>query len=159
MTVGSEEKLKSPHANPAYGRPAKLLLCFMLCLIWHTLYSKMNCLDRYIARQMKNAAFRKRVEQEVAELEVGILIARLRQSLKMNQTELAARAGMNASKISRMESSPKNVTLNTLTRVAQALNRRVKISFVPAEGKVVFAHKRDGGLGKIRAKSSRSRGE
>lgn len=119
----------------------------------------MNRLDRYIARQMKNPAFRKHVEQEVAELEVGILIARLRQSLKMNQTELAARAGMNASKISRIESSPKNVTLNTLTRVAQALNRKVKISFVPAERKVVLVRKREGGLGKIRAKSSRGCGE
>lgn len=114
----------------------------------------MNRLDRYIARQMKNPAFRKRVEQEIAELEVGILIARLRQSLKMNQTELAARAGMNASKISRIESSPKNVTLNTLTRVAQALNRRVKISFVPAERKVVLAHER-GGLRKSKERSSR----
>lgn len=116
---------------------------------------------------MKDPVFRKRVEQEVAELEVGILIARLRQSLKMNQTELAARAGMNASKISRIESSPKNVTLKTLSRVAQALNRRVKITFVPAERKVVLAHKRDSGqrkafLGvgeraggrKIKAKSS-----
>ena len=118
----------------------------------------MNRLDRYIARRMKNAAFRKRVEQEVAELEVGILIARLRQSLKMNQTELAARAGMNASKISRIESSPKNVTLNTLTRVAQALNRRVKISFVPAERKVVLARRRNGGVRKVRAKSSADRG-
>lgn len=118
----------------------------------------MNRLDRYIARQMKDPAFRKRVEQEVAELEVGILVARLRQSLKMNQTELAARAGMNASKISRMESSPKNVTLNTLTRVAQALNRRVKISFVPVERKMAFAHKRDGELRRVKARSSRGRG-
>lgn len=54
----------------------------------------MHRLNRCIARQMKNPAFRKRVEQEVAELEVGILIGCLRQSLKMNQTELAARAGM-----------------------------------------------------------------
>jgi len=115
----------------------------------------MNRLDRYIARQMKDPAFRKRVEKEVAELEVGILIARLRQSLKMNQTELAARAGMNASKISRIESSAKNVTLNTLTRVAQALNKRVKISFVSAERKVVFAHKHGGGLRKSKARSSR----
>jgi transcriptional regulator with XRE-family HTH domain len=119
----------------------------------------MNRLDRYIARQMKDPAFRKQVEQEVAELEVGILIARLRQSLKMNQTELAARAGMNASKISRIESSPKNVTLNTLTRVAQALNRRVKITFVRAERKVVLAHKRNGGLRKIKAKPSGGREE
>lgn len=104
----------------------------------------MNRLDRYMAQQMKNPAMKKLVEQEVAELEVGILIARLREALHMNQTQLAARAGMNASKISRIESSPRNVTLNTLTRVAQALNRRVKIEFVPvsAKRKMVVARKR-----------------
>ena len=110
----------------------------------------MNRLDRYIAQQMKNPALKKLVEQEVAELEVGILIARLREALHMNQTQLAARAGMNASKISRIESSPRNITLNTLTRVAQALNRRVKIELVPVSGKrkMVVAHKRSSGLPK-----------
>ena len=110
----------------------------------------MNRLDRYMTRQMKNPAMKKLVEQEVAELEVGILIARLREALHMNQTQLAARAGMNASKISRIESSPRNITLNTLARVAQALNRRVKIEFVPvsAKRKIVVAHKRPSGLRK-----------
>ena len=103
----------------------------------------MNRLDRYIERQMQDPDFRDLVEKEVAALEVGIQIARLREALKMNQTQLAARAGMNASKISKIESSPKNVTLNTLTRLAMALNRRVKIDFIPVtKQKVAVAHKR-----------------
>lgn len=107
----------------------------------------MNRLDRYVARQMQDPEIRKLVEQELADLEVGIMIARLREALNMNQTQLAARAGMNASKISRIESSPKNVTLNTLTRLALALNRRIKIDFVPMKGlKVAVAHKRRGAL-------------
>jgi transcriptional regulator with XRE-family HTH domain len=103
-----------------------------------------NRLDRYFEQQMRNPRVRKLVEQEVADLEVGILIARLRESLRMNQTQLAARAGMNASKISKIESSPKNVTLNTLTRIAHALNRKVKIDFVPISARrVAIAHKRE----------------
>jgi transcriptional regulator with XRE-family HTH domain len=103
----------------------------------------MNRLDRYIARQMQDPEFRDLVEKEVAALEVGIQIARLREALKMNQTQLAARAGMNASKISKIESSPKNVTLNTLTRLAMALNRKIKIDFIPvSKRKVPVAHKR-----------------
>jgi len=103
----------------------------------------MNRLDRYIARQMQDPEMRDLVEKEVAALEVGLQIARLREALKMNQTQLAARAGMNASKISKIESSPKNVTLNTLTRLALALNRRIKIDFIPvSEQKVAVAHKR-----------------
>lgn len=103
----------------------------------------MNRLDRYIARQMQDPEMRDLVEKEVAALEVGIQIAQLREALKMNQTQLAARAGMNASKISKIESSPRNVTLNTLTRLALALNRRIKIDFIPvSERKVAVAHKR-----------------
>src|SRR5216684_6601877 len=104
----------------------------------------MNRLHRYIERQMQDPEFRDLVEKEVAALQVGIQIARLREALKMNQTQLAARAGMNASKISKIESSPKNVTLNTLTRLALALNRRIKIDFIPvSERKVAVAHKRE----------------
>jgi transcriptional regulator with XRE-family HTH domain len=103
----------------------------------------MNRLDRYIARQMRDPEMRDLVEKEVADLRVGITIARLRETLKMNQTQLAARAGMNASKISKIESSPKNVTLNTLTRLALALNRRIKIDFVPMnQSKTTVARKR-----------------
>jgi transcriptional regulator with XRE-family HTH domain len=103
----------------------------------------MNRLDRYIERQMQDPEFRDLVEKEVAALQVGIQIARLREALKMNQTQLAARAGMNASKISKIENSPKNVTLNTLTRLALALNRRIKIDFIPvSERKVAVARKR-----------------
>jgi transcriptional regulator with XRE-family HTH domain len=88
--------------------------------------------DRYYKRQMQNPAMRSLVEEELAALEVGIQIARLRETLKLNQTQLAARAGMNASKISRLETSAtRNVTLGTLTRVAAALNTKVTIAFVP----------------------------
>jgi transcriptional regulator with XRE-family HTH domain len=105
----------------------------------------MNRLDRYIERQMRDPEFRDLVEKEIAALELGIQIARLREALKMNQTQLAARAGMNASKISKIESSPRNVTLNTLTRLAVALNRRIKIDFIPAtDRKAAVAHKRRG---------------
>ncbi len=104
----------------------------------------MNRLDRYIERQMQAPEMRDLIEKEIAGLQVGIMIARLREALKMNQTQLAARAGMNASKISKIESSPKNVTLNTLTRIARALNRRVKIDFVRVSGRsVAVAHKRE----------------
>ena len=92
----------------------------------------MNRLERYIARQLRDSKMRDLIEKEIAALEVGVQIARLRGALKMNQTQLAARAGMNASKVSKIESAPKNVTLNTLTRLAIALNRRIKIDFVAA---------------------------
>jgi hypothetical protein len=42
---------------------------------------------------------------------------------------------MNASKISLIETSARNVTLSTLARVAYALNTRIKIEFVPVKAK------------------------
>jgi transcriptional regulator with XRE-family HTH domain len=103
-----------------------------------------NRLDRYYERQMQDPETRNLVEKELAHLEVGIQIARLREKQKLNQTQLAARAGMNASKISRIETSSKNVTLSTLARLARALNTRIKIDFVPRVEKraVAIAHKR-----------------
>ncbi len=83
---------------------------------------------------MQDPEIRDLVEKELADLEVGIQIARLREAENINQTQLAARAGMNASKVSRLETSTRNVTLSTLARVAHALNRRVKIEFVPVKG-------------------------
>ena len=82
---------------------------------------------------MQDPEIRDLVEKELADLEVGIQIARLREAENINQTQLAARAGMNASKVSRLETSTRNVTLSTLARVAHALNRRVKIEFVPVK--------------------------
>ena len=104
-----------------------------------------NRLDRYYERQMQDPEIRDLVEKELADLEVGVQIARLREEENLNQTQLAARAGMNASKISRIETSPRNVTLSTLTRVAHALNSRVKIEFIPVKAKKparAVAHKR-----------------
>jgi len=59
--------------------------------------------DRYYEKQMENANVRAAVEKELASLELGIQIARAREAKHMNQTQLAAKAGMNASKISRIE--------------------------------------------------------
>ena len=103
--------------------------------------------DRYYEKQMENANVHAAVEKELASLEVGIQIALAREAKNMNQTQLAAKAGMNASKISRIENSAQNLTLHTLNRIAEALDRKVNIELVPKQGKrarvaVAVAHKR-----------------
>lgn len=100
--------------------------------------------DRYYERQMKDPEMKELVEKELQDLHLGIQLARLRQGEGLNQTSLAARAGMNASKISVIEKSPRNVTLGTLIRLAHALGKKVKINFVPEERRYAraIAHKR-----------------
>jgi transcriptional regulator with XRE-family HTH domain len=90
----------------------------------------MNRLQRYYEKQIRDDKMRPLIEEEIRSLDLGIQIAKLREELHLNQTQLAARAGMNASKISKIETSTTNLTLHTLARVASALNRRVKIEFV-----------------------------
>jgi transcriptional regulator with XRE-family HTH domain len=102
-----------------------------------------NRFERYYKKQMKDSEVRREVEKELAGLELGVKIAKLRAKQKLNQTELAARSGMNASKISLIETAPQNLTLNTLARVASALEARVRIELVPVK------RARRGGRGKV----------
>ena len=73
---------------------------------------------------------RELVEKELASLEIGVQIAKLRAKHRLNQTQLAARAHMSAPKVSRIESTPANVQLDTLIRLAQALDARVEVRLV-----------------------------
>jgi DNA-binding XRE family transcriptional regulator len=101
-----------------------------------------NSFERYYKKQMQDPEVRRLVEAELASLEVGVKIAQLREKAHMNQTELAARSGMNASKISQIETAPRNLTLNTLARVACALQATMKIEFVPVKRTHQQAHRK-----------------
>ncbi len=91
--------------------------------------------QRFLDGQMKNPAFRTLVEEELRALRVGAQIAALRQARKLSQTELAARAGMSAPNISRIENDPNpNLTLGRLTRIARAMGYEVQIRFQRRRG-------------------------
>lgn len=77
--------------------------------------------DRYYARQMKDATTRRLVEDDLRALRVGVQLARLRQEAGLTQTQLAAKVGMSAPNISRIESSPEqNLILQTLVKLSGA---------------------------------------
>ncbi len=86
---------------------------------------------RYYNHLMEEPKTKEEIEKELQSLELGIQIARLRQKQGLNQTQLAARAGMNASKVSIIENSPQNLRLDTLIRLAHALNGELKIQLIP----------------------------
>jgi transcriptional regulator with XRE-family HTH domain len=88
--------------------------------------------ERYYQQQMKEPELRALVEAELRALRVGAHLARLRERRGLSQTQLAARAGMSAPNVSRIETSPaQNLTLGTLMRLAGALNYNVGITFHP----------------------------
>ena len=89
----------------------------------------------YLERQLEDPEMKDLVDRELATLRLGAAIARIREKHHLTQTQLAARAGMSASKISAIESSPKNIELATLIRIATALGYEFKAEFVPTRAK------------------------
>ena len=86
--------------------------------------------DLYFRKQLGDPETRELIEGEVESLRVGAQIARLRQQRRLSQAQLAARAGMSAPNISRIENSPaQNMTLETLVKIARALGRGVDVTF------------------------------
>jgi ribosome-binding protein aMBF1 (putative translation factor) len=62
-----------------------------------------NRWSRYYERQMEDPEMKELVEKELENLRIVVLIARKREERHLSQTQLAARAGMSASKISATE--------------------------------------------------------
>jgi transcriptional regulator with XRE-family HTH domain len=91
--------------------------------------------NRYFERQQQDPEIKDLVEQELATLRLGTTIVRMRERHHLTQTQLAARAGMSTSKISAIETGPKNVELATLIRIATALGYQFRPEFVPANGR------------------------
>src|SRR5258707_13380333 len=79
---------------------------------------------RFCEKQMEDAKQREWIESELENLQLGVQIAKLRAAENLSQTKLAARAAMNAPKISAM-----------LIRVAHALGSRVEIKLVRRSGR------------------------
>jgi DNA-binding Xre family transcriptional regulator len=85
--------------------------------------------DRYYKQQTSDPDLRQLVEEELKALRIGVQLARLRQEKGITQTQLAAKVGMSAPNISRIESSEaQNLTLGTLVKLFGALDHDVTIS-------------------------------
>ncbi|MBI2503421.1 MAG: helix-turn-helix domain-containing protein [Candidatus Latescibacteria bacterium] len=71
------------------------------------------------------------LEEELANLEVAEQIRLLRSQADLSQRQLAEKTGTTASVISRLESAEyEGHSLAMLRRIAAALNKRVRISFI-----------------------------
>ena len=74
------------------------------------------------------------LEEERTHAEVAARIYEVRKEAGLSQRELAKRVGTTASVICQLENADyEGHSLAMLRRIAAALNKRVKISFVPAE--------------------------
>ncbi|MBU4305952.1 MAG: helix-turn-helix domain-containing protein [Candidatus Omnitrophica bacterium] len=94
---------------------------------------KLEKIDGHLQRELKNKKFRTTYEVEAAKVALAQKIAELRQENHLNQVELAKKLGVSQQFISQIETGQeRNLTLDTLVRLATTLGRGVKISFPKA---------------------------
>lgn len=86
----------------------------------------------YFQKQMGDSEMKGLIEEELKALRIGAELAKIRQRKGLSQTQLAAKAGMSAPNISRIENSPgQNLTLGTMLKLFSALGYEVSFDFQP----------------------------
>ena len=81
-------------------------------------------------KKMESPKFKAVYDEVSAKMSVGEQIAELRHKAKMSQFELARKVRTSRSAIARYESGDYDgYNVGTLTRIARALHKRLKISF------------------------------
>ncbi len=79
---------------------------------------------------MENPKFKAVYDQVSTQMNIGEQIAQLRHKARMSQLELAKKVPTSRTAIARYESGDYNrYNVGTLTRIARALHKRLKVSF------------------------------
>jgi len=86
--------------------------------------------DRYLAKQMKNKAFKAAYEEESGRLEIAYRILQLRKKQKLSQKELAHKLDTTQSVVARMESGQQNFTVDNLQKIASVFKYDLRVEFV-----------------------------
>ena len=89
-------------------------------LKWHNF-------DDLLAKELKNKEFRQAFEHDQERRALARQIRATRMVRKLTQQSVAKKASMPQSAIARLESGDHGVSLDTLSRVAHALGKRVEI--------------------------------
>lgn len=99
--------------------------------------ARLEKVDAHLNEELKNRVFRKAYELERAKVALAQKIAQLRQESNIKQKDLAKKLGVSQQFISQIETGQeRNLTLETLLKIATSLGRGIKISFpkTPAQG-------------------------
>jgi len=93
------------------------------------LYSQVEVLDTLIGPPESDA--RKDFEHELQMEVIGHLIKTVRKEKGCTQEELGKKIGVQKAQISKLEKSIKNATIDTIVKVFEALDTRLKIRLEP----------------------------
>ena len=90
----------------------------------------MDDLDRFLEEQMQDPEFHQEWEASQLEYDITEMLIQARISSRVSQKELAARAGLRQSNLSRIENGQCTPSLNTLQKIAHGLGKRLQVQFV-----------------------------
>ncbi|OGX14688.1 MAG: hypothetical protein A2166_06255 [Omnitrophica WOR_2 bacterium RBG_13_41_10] len=91
---------------------------------------KLENTDIYLNELLKDEKFRRLYEIECAKVALAQKIAELREDENLTQAELAKRLGVSQQFVSQIETGDeKNLTLETLIKIARSLGKGITISF------------------------------
>ena len=91
----------------------------------------MKTLKEYKKEQLNDPDFRREYEAIQPELDILKAMIDARELRNLTQKQLAERAGMNQSDISKLENGMRNPTVALLNRLADAMDMNLKIEFIP----------------------------
>jgi len=80
-----------------------------------------------LKKQMKIKGFKEGYEKEVARLDMIHQIKQARLANKMTQEKLAKKADMPQSVIARLESGRQDLSFNTISKIATALDKKIEL--------------------------------
>lgn len=90
----------------------------------------MDDLDRLLEEELRNLEFRKEWETTQLEYDITEMLIKARTSQHISQKELAIRAGVRQSNLSRIENGQCSPNLATLQKIAKGLGKRLQLQFV-----------------------------
>jgi len=89
----------------------------------------MSDLKKYVKkRQARDKSFAKDYESGYADVKLGVMLRQAREDAGLTQEELALKLRTKKSAISRIENHAEDIRLSTLEKVAEALEKTLKLS-------------------------------
>lgn len=85
--------------------------------------------DYLLKQELKNPEFKKYYDYYGKQLEIAYQILQLRKKKKLSQAQLAKKIGTKQSNIARIEAGQQNFSIDTLEKIAQALNCKLEVNF------------------------------
>ncbi len=97
---------------------------------------RLESVDIDLKEKLKNKEFKRLYEVECAKVALAQKIAELRQDKHLKQVDLARKLGVSQQFISQIETGDeRNLTIETLIKIARSLGRGIDISFPKPSGR------------------------